>query len=126
MPKHVFFGVAFYAILAFITVMSLIEVEFNIPDLKISFIDKVIHTGAYAVLMLTGGLYYLNGKDKKTQNKRLLILAFMLVGYGILIEVLQKVLPVNRWWELWDVVANTAGVLLGMLVLKGITGRALR
>ena len=126
MPKHLFFGVAFYVFLAVITVMSLIEVEFNVPDLKISFIDKVIHTGAYAVLMLTGGLYYLNGKDKKTQNNRMLILAFLLIGFGILIEVLQKVLPVNRWWELWDVVANIAGILLGMLVLKGITGRELR
>lgn len=126
MPRHVFFGVAFYAFLGVITVLSLIEVEFNIPDLKISFIDKVIHTGAYAVLMLTGGLYYLNGKDKKTQNNRMLILAFLLIGFGILIEVLQKVLPVNRWWELWDVVANIAGVLLGMLIFKGITGRELR
>ena len=106
--------------------MSLIELEFRMPDLKISFLDKILHTGAYAVLMVTGGLFYLSGKDKKAQKNRLLILGLLLIGYGILIEVLQKVLPVDRWWELWDVLANTVGVLLGALVLKAIAGRGLR
>ncbi|MBT8234888.1 MAG: VanZ family protein [Bacteroidia bacterium] len=106
--------------------MSLIELEFRVPDLKISFIDKLMHLGAYTVLMITGGMYYLFGKDKKARNSRMLILGLLLIGYGILIEVLQKVLPVNRWWEIWDVLANTTGVFLGVLVLKAIAGRGLR
>ena len=126
MPRQAIFGVFFYAFLSVITVMSLIELEFRMPDLKISFLDKILHTGAYAVLMVTGGLFYLSGKGKKAQKNRLLILGLLLIGYGILIEVLQKVLPVDRWGELWDVLANTVGVLLGTLVLKAIAGRGLR
>lgn len=126
MPRHVILGIAFYTFLAVITVMSLVEVDVNVLDLEITFLDKIVHIGAYAVLMFLGGMYYLTGKDKKTQNTRLLLLALLLIGYGILIELLQKVLPVNRWWEVWDIVANTAGVLLGVLVLKGIAARALR
>ena len=106
--------------------MSLVELEINLPQIKISFFDKVVHTGAYAVLMVTGGIFYLAGKEKKDQNRRVVVLGLLLVVYGILIEILQKVLPVNRWWEVWDILANVIGVLLGVLVLRAFSAKILR
>lgn len=106
--------------------MSLVELEISLPEIKISFFDKIVHTGAYAVLMFTGGLYFLAGRDKKDQNRRMAVLGICLVVYGILIEVLQKVLPVNRWWEVWDILANAIGVLLGVLVLRAFSAWVLR
>ena len=126
MPRHTFFGVAFYVLLGVLTVLSLIEIEFKIPEVEISFLDKMLHAGAYAVLMMTGGIYYLSGKDPQTLNRHLRILGVLLIGFGILIEVLQKVLPVNRWFEIWDVAANIAGVFLGAVFLKAFAGRVLR
>jgi len=124
--RHNFFGIAFYVLLIAITVMSLVELEINLPQIKISFFDKVVHTGAYAVLMVTGGIFYLAGKEKKDQNRRVVVLGLLLVVYGILIEILQKVLPVNRWWEVWDILANVIGVLLGVLVLRAFSAKILR
>ncbi|NND16714.1 MAG: VanZ family protein [Eudoraea sp.] len=126
MPRRTFFGIAFYTLLIAITVMSLIEIEIRLPDIQFSFFDKIIHTGAYAVLMIVGGLYFLSGRDAESQKSRLLYFGLLLIVYGILIEVLQKVLPVNRWWELWDVFANAVGVILGGLVLRAFQGRILR
>ncbi|MDH3697652.1 MAG: VanZ family protein [Flavobacteriaceae bacterium] len=126
MLRHNFFGIAFYVLLIAITVMSLVELEINLPQIKISFFDKVVHTGAYAVLMVTGGIFYLAGKEKKDQNRRVVVLGLLLVVYGILIEILQKVLPVNRWWEVWDILANVIGVLLGVLVLRAFSAKILR
>ena len=106
--------------------MSLVELKISLPQIKISFFDKVVHTAAYAVLMVTGGIFYLSGKEKKDQNRRVVVLGLLLVVNGILIEILQKVLPVNRWWEVWDVLANVIGVLLGALVLRAFSAKILR
>lgn len=106
--------------------MSLVEIEISLPEIQFSFFDKVVHAGAYAALMITGGIYYLAGREKKDQNRRMLVLGILLIMCGILIEVLQKVLPVNRLWEVWDVLANAIGVLLGVLVLRAFSAWVLR
>ncbi len=39
------------------------------------------------------------------------------VGFGFLIEVWQHVAPINRTFDLYDLLADTVGVLLGLAVV---------
>ena len=43
--------------------------------------------------------------------------------YGVLIEVLQYVLPTNRSPEFWDFVADAIGALMAILILRFIFRR---
>ena len=57
----------------------------------------------------------------KTPMKFLKVTIYMLffaILYGIIIEVLQYTLTVNRQGDILDALANTLGALLGMLVVR--------
>jgi len=48
---------------------------------------------------------------------------WVLIGafiYGIVIEVLQELFFESRTADIWDVVANSAGILLGWLIFRNI------
>lgn len=66
-------------------------------------IDKLIHAGAYAVL--TTGLVLAWPK------RSLLVIFFIAVGFGILIEYLQHTLAIGRTGSWADALANAIGAL---------------
>lgn len=108
------FGGAFFGALAVITYLSLSSLPFVALDLGFNAGDKLGHALAYAVTMILGCLLWRERRIHKSMFRRhYLILGLGLFGYGMVIEVLQYVLPVNRWAELWDLVANGLGVLSG-------------
>ena len=98
-----------------LTIGSLIK----LVDLTISFtyIDKVLHLVAYfglSVLWLS--FYHLIKKDFWTQWKPKMYYVFIaiaLVIYGIIIELLQGSATNYRTPDMWDVLANSIGVVLG-------------
>ncbi len=78
-------------------------------DLGIEFSDKLGHFIAYAWLMLWFGNLY------QSMNGRLVFAGiFILMGIGL--EILQGLGQV-RQFEYFDMLANTAGVLIGLLTL---------
>lgn len=77
--------------------------------------DKVEHAGAFVVLMLIGHAAW---------PRRSTAIALLLVVYGILIEVAQHSLTTNRVGDPWDVVADSVGVALGLLLIRRLGGRA--
>ena len=113
MPRQLLYGVLFLAILLAIAYLSLTEIELQTPDLSFNAWDKLAHATVYGMAMLLGGLYFreINSR-KKLGNNTLLALGLALFGYGIGIEVLQHILPVNRWGEMWDAVANGFGIII--------------
>lgn len=80
----------------------------SVKTIKIS--DKVIHFVAYFVLSAS---WFLALKKTKTNY---IIISIAVILFGILIEVLQKILTTNRYLEYLDMVANTLGVLLTYLL----------
>ncbi len=92
-----------------ITVLSLIRVG-ELPVPKISNIDKLEHMFSYLVLTFLWLLAL-----GKTKTARLLIIIICII-YGITIEILQGLLTNYRSAELLDVVANTLGILLAILI----------
>lgn len=73
--------------------------------------DKLEHAAIFLVLALTG-------RYAAYPVRRLLV---GLVGYAVVSEVLQAVLPIRRDGDARDVLADVAGIVLGLLLVRGTT-----
>jgi VanZ family protein len=81
------------------------------PSLGVS--DKVDHVTAFAALAWTGVLAF----DPAARTR--LRLALALVGYGVVIELVQTQIP-GRFAEFADVVADGVGITVGLAVAVGL------
>lgn len=95
--------------------VSLIKID-NVPNIGISFGDKVFHFLAYGVLaLLWFNTFFFKFKFKR---KRAIFSAVILsLIFGIIIEVLQDTMANERALDVYDIVANTLGVLLASTML---------
>ena len=91
---------------------SLIRSEFIVVK-SISTSDKTYHLIAYFLLMLSW-LYAFFKKEKFQKNVRYIILGCFI--FGIIIEILQEIITSYRTASYLDIVANTIGVLLAVLI----------
>jgi len=80
--------------------------------LKISYSDKIYHLIAYFSLSFS----WLFSYYKKNNIKSIIII--LCIVYGIIIEILQSTLTVYRTGDFRDVLANTLGIVLGLLVFN--------
>lgn len=96
-----------------ITIASLVSFH-SVPKIKIIGNDKTIHFLFYLVFVILWGL-----ARKKTyfNHKYVLFIVISAVSYGIIIEVLQGVLTSTRQADFYDVLANTAGAIVGSVIL---------
>ncbi len=89
--------------------------EDGLPDFEIPHIDKLAHAIFYAGMVVSGSLFIRERTNGHMEIRSALSIIFLVAfGYGILIEVLQDVLPAQRTADLWDVFANTTGAVLGV------------
>lgn len=96
-------------------IVSLVKIN-NVPDIGISFGDKIFHFLAYFVLTLLWFytfLYFFKFKSKKA----IFFAAILSVLFGMIIEVLQENMTASRSLDVYDAVANTLGALLASTVL---------
>lgn len=77
---------------------------------KIGF-DKVVHVGLFAVLLFL----FRSSFDLKFSRYNLLLLVLALL-YGLSVEFIQLFWIPNRSFDLYDVVADMAGSMLGLLI----------
>ena len=98
-----------------ITYLSLMRLNFA-PS-KLSHVDKIYHSIAYFILGLTWLLSFPKSLEKKYIKYAIVISCII---YGIVIEVLQGTLTAYRTASLLDVIANTIGVLVAMVLFKSI------
>lgn len=84
------------------------------------FADKVVHLlmflGVGACLMLD------LGRVKHFSNNRNLPLVCILVAFafGWLIEILQLLMALGRSYDNWDLVADGAGAIVGVLICRSL------
>lgn len=71
--------------------------------------DKFEHAIAFFVLMLLGA----GGWPERSGR-----VAVGLSAYGLMIEICQHTLTTNRFGDPWDWVADSAGVVLGWLLVR--------
>ena len=82
-------------------------------------LDKIVHfTFHLGILIL--GTFSLREMMPKQWHRRntIAILLLFSVGYGLLIELLQWLMPFDRSAEFWDVLANLTGALTGGLLIQ--------
>ncbi|MEN8185735.1 MAG: VanZ family protein [Bacteroidota bacterium] len=77
--------------------------------LKVKNSDKILHTLAYFALS-TVWLFTLKDKLKRPYFK--VAIGLILTFYGIILEALQGELTNYRTADLYDIIANTLGILL--------------
>jgi VanZ family protein len=80
-------------------------------DLGTTFSDKILHAGAYGLLMSWFMQLY-----HRRDSRITCMIAF--IGMGIFIEYLQG-MTASRQFELLDMLANATGVLLALLIVRG-------
>ncbi|MDB4174390.1 VanZ family protein [Bacteroidia bacterium] len=83
---------------------------------SLSQLDKLIHLILYVVFVM---LWALSLKRVLTIKEKLVLL-LVSVAYGVLIEVLQSAMALGRAYDIDDIIANTAGCFLGILLMSFI------
>ncbi len=97
----------------FITVLSLVSFS-GTTTIKSPVSDKLVHAVFYLAFTL---LWYSYLKERR--KKYILLKLFLTaVVYGIIIEVLQYMMPYGRNFDTKDILANTAGGFLGIILIK--------
>ena len=106
--------------MAAITLASLMSLSgLAAPPIEIPHMDKLVHFVFYSTAMVLGSLFVWEKFRHHITLGRTFLLAFAgLLLYGMLIEVLQEVLRMQRSGEWWDILANTAGLVAGLLFLR--------
>lgn len=101
-----------------LAVLSLLSSD-DLPDVEVEYVDKFVHTIAYALLCF---IWYLVLKSFKF-SKALLVAAAIAIIYGIILEVLQGTLTEGRTLDLYDVLANCIGVgfISSILIIRNKT-----
>ncbi|MGB7786968.1 MAG: VanZ family protein [Salinimicrobium sp.] len=116
MRAKLFFFLPALAYTLLVLYLSLINLaDTPIKDLGVS--DKVMHCGAYFGLGLLWSFFAIFNYKNDRFFAKILVVCFASIAFGIFIEVLQKALTSYRQLDLFDVVANTIGVVLAALLV---------
>lgn len=89
----------------------------KIEFLSIPNIDKVIHFLFYLSLSITFISSLYKSTHLKLVDQYLLTIIFS-ISYGLIMEVLQFYVTMNRTADILDVVANTFGCILGVVLFN--------
>ena len=90
-----------------------------LPDVKIDYLDKVVHFLMYIILALLMVRGYFYNFSNNIPPKVILFMLILGGGYGILMELVQCYIP-GREASLLDAVSNIAGILAGSILGKGV------
>ena len=80
--------------------------SFSIPHL-----DKIVHFTFYSVMTIL----FVNGWNKSKKRKDFWVIG-LVIYYGFTIELVQHFLIIQRYFDLWDVLANSVGAVIGYWV----------
>lgn len=85
------------------------EQRFSFPNA-----DKIVHFTFYFMFVVLWFRYLVLIKKIEAGNKMKLV--FVAILLGILVELAQKYFTTTRQCDIWDVVANSTGAFMGILV----------
>jgi len=100
-----------------VALVSLMPINQQIT-ISVRFFDKGVHMFMYFLLSFS----WLKSLNKERNNINYIYkILLLIILYGIIIEVLQEVLTVNRHGDLKDVIANILGTVLAGVLYKQIS-----
>ena len=101
-------------------IFSLIPVpDLGFPKFQLFEIDKVVHFVMYFSLTM---LWCFASKNFYRSNFKLLLFA---IFFGFVLEIFQHMLPFGRYFDLVDLLANSLGVIFGIIILYYIKKKLL-
>jgi VanZ family protein len=115
-----FLGVLYTFIITYLFVAprpDLPEIDFFIS------IDKVGHFLIHVLLSLIWLVYFFVRAKHRLSIKYVIFIVIACLTYGIVIEVTQQMLQANRKADMYDVLANSIGTLVGMLLFLNVKKR---
>jgi VanZ family protein len=86
----------------------------KMPNLGVSFGDKILHFGAYLAMTLVWFNYFRNRNSSKSRSIQYSVI--ISVVFGMVIEALQGATS-SRQTDFYDILANCAGALVAALLL---------
>ena len=96
----------------FLIILSAVPVnDFSFPKFQLFGIDKLAHFIMYLFLTI---LWYYSAENFYSSKFKLL---FLSIFFGLLLEIFQHILPYGRYFDLADILANTLGVIFGIIIL---------
>lgn len=89
----------------------------SIPEIDVSYLDKIVHFAMYAIL---AGIWfgYLVREDKSSPKKLMVTVFLLASGYGLLMEILQLIFFESRSFEIYDIISNIIGSLTGVIFVN--------
>ena len=113
--KHYAFvpAIIWSAVLAFLMLLP----ADKIPQSQLLTLDKINHLIAYGLLSFLIALGYSIKPSIKKKRNALLRDVSLAMAYGTLLELLQYFVP-GRALDLFDLLANLTGCLLGILIFN--------
>lgn len=98
-------------------IVSLITVDFGgLDSIVPSYGDKIFHFVAYGLLTLLW-FYAVKYNFKFSKIKTLFLVGISCAVFGTIVEVLQKVLTISRFYDEADMLANILGVLFMSMII---------
>ena len=79
------------------------QVTFNLSD-------KLIHS-----LYFTGLTFFWIKSNEEPRNQRLIKTALLVFVFGLVLEILQGILPIQRNMDILDLLANSTGIFLAIV-----------
>ncbi len=113
MLKKYWKSIGWAALIIWTSLIKLKNID-KIPDIIIPYFDKIIHFSMYAVFVF---LLMLESKLVKLElSERVARIFVFSVLFGGIIEVLQNYIPTGRKTDIFDFLANFAGIVMGLIV----------
>lgn len=98
--------------LCLLTWISFVDIG-ELPTLGSSFDDKIFHVLSHAVLTLL----VFNYVKKTSVSRPILLSALIPVCYGVAIECIQGMATSTRTADIYDILANSLGMVFAVLFL---------
>jgi VanZ family protein len=115
-PKQIFFWLAltWTFVVAFLCLASF----GNMPNVGLQNADKYAHFTFHFVFTVLWFLYF-NFKRTESSNAKTILMVFLLSFiYGISVEIMQGMFTINRKADIFDVLANTTGAVMAVIVIR--------
>jgi VanZ family protein len=101
-----------------VTLLSLITISSSLASaIPIPNKDKYVHFTFYFVFVV---LWFLYSKSENSDPKSKFSVLLASIGYGILMEICQGLFTNYRTPDIYDVLANSAGAILGLFFISFI------
>lgn len=122
--KHFYQTVLWALVIAFLCGMPGKDIP-HISFLELLSFDKWVHAAIFIILYfiaLMNTNTYLRARGKTLTMNRYLVWIGVCVAYGIILEILQGLVFVERSADIYDAIANSAGVVIGYYLSRKCIG----